>query len=54
MDELIAAMRSDKKVRAGEIRFALPRAIGTPYGDDTRGWTTAVEPEDVHRILSAG
>ncbi len=54
VDELIAAMRNDKKVRAGEIRFALPRAIGTAFGDDTRGWTTAVAPEDVHRILSAG
>jgi len=54
VDELIAAMRNDKKVRAGEIRFALPRAIGTAHGDDTRGWTTAVAPEEVHRILSAG
>ncbi len=54
VDELIAAMRNDKKVRAGEIRFALPRAIGIAYGDDTRGWTTAVELEQVHRILSAG
>ncbi len=54
VDELIAAMRNDKKVRAGEIRFALPRAIGIAYGDDARGWTTAVAPEEVHRILSAG
>jgi 3-dehydroquinate synthase len=54
VDELIAAMRNDKKVRDGEIRFALPRAIGMAYGDDTHGWTTAVAPEEVHRILSAG
>ena len=54
VDELIAAMRNDKKVRAGEIRFALPRAIGIAHGDDARGWTTAVAPEEVHRILSAG
>lgn len=53
VDELIAAMRNDKKVRAGEIRFALPRAIGIAHGDDTHGWTTAVAPEEVHRILSA-
>ncbi len=53
VDDLIAAMRNDKKVRAGEIRFALPRAIGMAYGDDTQGWTAAVAPEEVHRILSA-
>ena len=53
VDDLIAAMRNDKKVRAGEIRFALPRAIGIAHGDDTHGWTTAVAPEEVHRILSA-
>ncbi len=52
VDDLIAAMRNDKKVRAGEIRFALPRAIGMAYGDDTQGWTAAVAPEEVHRILS--
>jgi 3-dehydroquinate synthase len=54
VDDLIAAMRNDKKVRAGEIRFALPRAIGIACGDDAHGWTTAVAPEEVHRILSAG
>jgi 3-dehydroquinate synthase len=54
VDDLIAAMRADKKVRAGEIRLALPRAIGIAHGDDRRGWTVAVDPEDVRRVLDAG
>ena len=53
VDELIAAMRSDKKVRGGEIRFAFPREIGAAHGDDRRGWTVAVGAEDVRRVLRA-
>lgn len=53
VDDLMAAMRADKKVRAGEIRLALPRAIGVAHGDDGRGWTVAVDPEDVRRVLDA-
>ena len=50
VDDLIAAMRTDKKVRAGEIRLALPRAIGVAHGDDGHGWTVPV-PEDAIRQL---
>ena len=43
IDELIEAMRTDKKVRAREIRLALPAAIGTAHGSDAQGWTVPVE-----------
>ena len=51
VDDLIAAMRADKKVRAGEIRLALPRAIGAAHGDDGRGWTVAVQEENIRQVL---
>jgi len=51
VDDLIAAMRADKKVRAGEFRLALPRAIGSAHGDDGHGWTVAVPEEAMRQIL---
>lgn len=51
VDALIAAMRNDKKVRAGDIRLALPRAIGSAHGDDGRGWTVAVTDEAIRQVL---
>jgi len=50
-DELIAAMRGDKKVRAGEIRLALPQAVGKAYGDDGQGWTVAVSEDAIRQAL---
>ena len=51
VDDLIAAMRADKKVRAGEIRLALPRAIGSAHGDDGHGWTVAVDEATIRQAL---
>jgi 3-dehydroquinate synthase len=51
VDDLVAAMRADKKVRAGEIHLALPRAIGTAYGSDGGGWTVAVGEEAIRQVL---
>jgi 3-dehydroquinate synthase len=51
VDDLIAAMRTDKKVRAGEIRLALPRAIGDAHGNDAHGWTVAVPEAAIRQIL---
>lgn len=51
VDDLITAMRADKKVRAGEIRLALPRAIGSAHGDDRQGWTVAVGEEAIRQLL---
>lgn len=51
VDDLVAAMRTDKKVRAGEIRLALPRAIGSAHGDDTNGWTVPVPEPTIRQVL---
>ena len=51
-DELIEAMRGDKKVRGGAIRFALPKEIGTMHGDAKHGWTVAVEEKRLREQLS--
>jgi 3-dehydroquinate synthase len=51
VDDLIAAMRADKKVRAGEIRLALPQAIGSAYGDDGQGWTVPVDEATIRQVL---
>lgn len=53
VDELIEAMRGDKKVRAGAIRFALPKEIGAMHGTGKDGWTVAVA-EDLLRERLAG
>ena len=51
VEHLIAAMRADKKVRAGEIRFAVPSAIGSSYGSDSAGWTVAVPEDAIRHVL---
>ena len=38
-EEIIAAMRSDKKVRSGEIRMALPAKIGKMMKPGKNSWT---------------
>ena len=52
VDDLIKVMRGDKKARAGEIRFALPKEIGTMHGDAKHGWTVAVEEERIAKVLT--
>ncbi len=51
VDDLIDAMRFDKKARGGAIRFALPEAIGAMHGDAQRGWTVAAAEEAVREVL---
>jgi len=51
VDDLIAAMRADKKVRAGEIRLALPSTIGRAHGNDGQGWTVAVDEATIRQVL---
>ena len=50
-DELLAAMKTDKKNQAGRIRLALLERIGAPRGSDQEGWTTAVSEADLRRAL---
>lgn len=49
---LLDRMRSDKKVRAGALRFALPATIGASDGDDARGWTVAIAEDVVRDALN--
>ena len=51
VDDLLAAMRADKKVRAGEIRLAFPSRIGSAHGSDGAGWTVAVAEEAIRQVL---
>jgi 3-dehydroquinate synthase len=53
VDALLGYMRSDKKVRAGAIRFAVPAAIGTIKGEDDRAWTAAIDESVVREALDA-
>ena len=51
-DRLIAAMRTDKKVRSGALRFALPREIGMmASGDGT--WSVPVDESIVRSVLTS-
>ncbi|HXF96196.1 MAG TPA: 3-dehydroquinate synthase [Gemmatimonadales bacterium] len=51
-DALLEAMRLDKKVRSGQVRFALPARIGTMCGDGTGGWTLPVPEPLVADVLA--
>jgi len=48
---LLTAMQVDKKARAGTLRFALPRAIGSMHGGVPMGWTVAAPEEMVRQVL---
>jgi len=50
---LLAAMRVDKKSRAGRLAFALLASVGVPAGNDEQGWSTVVEDAAVHDVLGA-
>ena len=50
-DEVIEAMRSDKKGRSGKTRFALPLRIGAMAGEDT-GWTVSVGDDQLREVLA--
>ena len=52
VDALVDRMRADKKGRAGALRFALPAVIGTPDGDDARGWTVEIAEDAVRDTLA--
>ena len=50
-DEVVEAMRSDKKARLGKTRFALPLRIGAMAGADT-GWTVSVGDDQLREVLA--
>ena len=51
-DELLDFTRSDKKARAGQVEYALPKRIGEMAGADS-GWAIAVEDSVVREVLVA-
>ena len=52
-DDLLEAMRVDKKVRAGALRFALPAGIGEMVHSADGAWTVEVSPSDVRAALES-
>ncbi len=50
-EDVMEAMRSDKKGRSGKIRLALPLRIGTMAGEDT-GWTVSVGDDQLREVLA--
>ena len=52
-DDLLEAMRSDKKVRTGTLRFALPAAVGEMAQSADGAWTVEVGPAEVRTALEA-
>jgi 3-dehydroquinate synthase len=52
IDDLIAGMRTDKKVRAGSVRYAIPARLGAFSADSEGNWTRLV-PDDVVREVLA-
>ena len=52
-DDLLEAMRVDKKVRAGSLRFALPATIGEMAHSADGAWTVEVSPAQVRSALES-
>ncbi len=51
-DALLAATRSDKKARAGEVRYALPERLGRMSPGPDGAWSTPVADADVLAALA--
>jgi len=52
-EDLLEAMRVDKKARAGAVRFALPAAIGEMAHSADGAWTVEVDPTEIRAALEA-
>jgi 3-dehydroquinate synthase len=52
LERALPAMQHDKKVRAGAVRFALPKALGEMARDAEGAWTLAVPSAAVRQVLS--
>jgi 3-dehydroquinate synthase len=50
-DRILEVMRADKKVRAGSVQYALPRAIGEMAASDS-GWTVPVDDGIIREVLA--
>jgi 3-dehydroquinate synthase len=52
-DDLVEAMHADKKVRAGALRFALPRRMGEMAQSADGAWTVEIEPSLIRHALDS-
>jgi 3-dehydroquinate synthase len=52
-DALLETMQHDKKVRAGAVRFALPKAVGRMAQSADGAWTVDIPAEKIVRALEA-
>ena len=50
-DQILEAMRADKKARGGRIEYALPRSIGAMAGSES-GWAVTVDDDIVREVLT--
>jgi 3-dehydroquinate synthetase len=50
-EQVMAAMRVDKKARGGHVEYALPRCIGAMAGSST-GWAVTVDENIVREVLT--
>jgi len=50
-EQVLGAMRVDKKARGGRVEFALPRCIGAMAGSST-GWAVVVDEDIVREVLT--
>ena len=50
-NRILEVMQADKKVRAGSVQYALPRAIGEMAGAES-GWTVSVDESIVREVLT--
>jgi 3-dehydroquinate synthase len=50
-ERILEAMRGDKKVRGGRIRFALPSRIGAMAQSDDGAWTVEIPDEEVLKAM---
>ena len=53
MDNKTSSRGTDKKVRAGALRFALPAGIGEMAHSADGAWTVEVSPADVRAALES-
>ena len=52
-DAIVAALRNDKKNRAGSIRLVLLKRVGAVHGTDATGWTVPVSETLLKEALKA-
>jgi 3-dehydroquinate synthase len=50
-EEILSVMRADKKVRGGQIEYALPKRIGAMAGSES-GWAVTVAENLVREVLA--